>query len=85
MPTSREGETNQPNHNIQEIYVGNIQKLKGVRDRITKYNMVDPFKIPVMVDSDTEIPSLLWGDETTKMDILVHCSQVDLTEAFAYH
>ena len=37
------------------MYVGNLQKLKGLKDRITKYDMVDPFKIPVMVDLDTEI------------------------------
>ena len=46
--------------------------------------MVDPFKIPVMVDSDTENPALWWGDETTKRDILVHWSQVYLTEVIAY-
>ena len=35
------------------MHVRNLQKLKGVKDRIMKYDMVDPFKIPVMVDSDT--------------------------------
>ena len=63
-----------------EIY----KNLKGVKDRITKYDMVDPFKILVMVDSDTENPELQWGDEITKRDILVHWLQVDLTEAIAY-
>ena len=58
------------------MYVGNLQKLKGVKDRITKYDMVDPFKIPVMVDSDTENLALQWGDETTKRDILFHWLQV---------
>ena len=66
------------------MYVGNLQKLKGVKDRNTKYDMVDPFKIPFMADSDTENTALWWGDETTKRDILVHWSQVDLTEAIAY-
>ena len=66
------------------MYVGNLQKLKGVKDRITKYDMVDPFKIPVMVDSDTENPALWWGYETTKRDILIHWLQVDLTEAITY-
>ena len=46
--------------------------------------MVDPFKIRVMVDSDTENPALWWGYETTKRDILVHWLQVNLTEAIAY-
>ena len=46
--------------------------------------MVDTFKIPVMIDSETENPELWWGDETTKRGILVHWSQVDLTEAIAY-
>ena len=46
--------------------------------------MVDPFKILVMVDSDTENPALRWGDETTKREILVHWLQVDLTEAIKY-
>ena len=61
MPTSWEGETDQPYHNIKEIYVGKLQKLKGVKDQITKYNIVDPFKIPVMVNSDTENTALWWG------------------------
>ena len=52
VPKIREGETDQPHQNIQEMYVGNLQKLKGVKDWITKYDVVDPFKIPVMVDSD---------------------------------
>ena len=47
--------------------------------------MVDTFKILVMVDSDTENPALWWGGETTKRDILVHWSQVDLTEAITNH
>ena len=84
VPTSQEGETDQPYHNIQEMYAGNLQKLKGIKDPITKYEMVDPFKIPVMVNSDTENPALRWGDETTKRDIIVHWLQVDLTEAIAY-
>ena len=66
------------------MYVGNLQKLKEVKDRITEYDMVDPFKIPVMVNSDTENPALWWGDETTKRVIIVHWSQVDLTEAITY-
>ena len=46
--------------------------------------MVDPFKIPVMIDSETENPALRWGYETTKREILVYWSHVDLTEAIAY-
>ena len=46
--------------------------------------MVDPFKIPVMIESETENTALRWGDETTKRDILVHWSQVDLTKAITY-
>ena len=46
--------------------------------------MVDPFNISFTVDSDTENPALRWGYETTKRDILVHWSQVDLTEVIAY-
>ena len=84
VPTSQEGETDRPYHNIQEMYVGNLQKLKGVKDRITKYDMEDIFKILVMIDSDTENPALRWEDETTKKDILVHWLQVDVTEAMAY-
>ena len=61
------------------MYVGNLQKLKGVKNRITKYNMVDPFKILVMVDLDTQNLEHWWGDETTKRHILVHRLQVDLT------
>ena len=53
VPTRWEGETDQPYHNIQEMYVGNLQNLKGMKDRITKYDMVDPFKVPVVINSET--------------------------------
>ena len=43
------------------MYVGNLQKLMGVKDQITKYDMVDPFRIPVMIDSDTEKSGTLVG------------------------
>ena len=66
------------------MYVGNLQKLKEVKYRIIKYEFVDPFKILVMVNSDTEYPVLRWEDKTTKRDIIVHWSQVDLTEAIVY-
>ena len=66
------------------MYVGNLQKLKGLKDRITKYDMVDPFKIPFMINSETENPALWWGNEMIKREILVHWSQVDLTEAITY-
>ena len=48
------------------MYVGNIQKLKGVKDRITKYDMVDPFKIPVMINLEIENQALRWWYEITK-------------------
>ena len=35
------------------MYIENLRNLNGVKDRITKYDMGDPFKIPVVVDSDT--------------------------------
>ena len=54
------------------MYVGNLQNLKGVKERTKKYNMVDPLKIPVMINSETENPALWWGDETNKRDIIVH-------------
>ena len=84
MPTSREGETDTKYQNIQELYVGNLEKLKGVKDCITKYDMMDPFKIPALVDIDTDDPELRWGDETTKRDMLVHWSQIELLEVKAY-
>ena len=55
-----------------------------MKDQITNYDMVNPFKILVMVDSDTENPALWWGDGPTKRGIIVHWSQVDLTEAITY-
>ena len=66
------------------MYVGNLQKLKGVKGHIKKYDMVDPFKIPVMIDPKTENTALWWGYETTKRGILVHLLQVDLNEAITY-
>ena len=84
VPTIWEGETDQPYHNIQEMYVGNLQNLKGVKNIITKYNMVDPFNILVMINLETENTAFQWGDETTNREILVHWSQVDITEAIKY-
>ena len=55
------------------MYVVNLQMIKGVKNRITRYDMVDPFKILVMAHLDTENPALWWGDVTTKRYILVHC------------
>ena len=59
VPTSQEGETDNPYHNIQEMYVGNLQKLRSVHDRATKYDMMDPLKIPVMIDSLTTEPEIV--------------------------
>ena len=82
-PTSREGEPDNY-HNIQEIYVGNLHKLKGVRNRCVKYDMKDPLKIPLMVDETTTDPAVRWGDATTKRDLLFHCSQINLGEVIAF-
>ena len=64
--------------------MGNLQKLRSVRDRATKYNMMDSLKIPVMIDSLTTKPVDCWGDETTKRDILNHWSQVDVADIIAF-
>ena len=60
MPTSQEGEpnTNSNYQNIQEMYVGNLNKLRGVLDRTIKYDMRDPFWIPSMLDTITDDASL---------------------------
>ena len=73
VPTSREGEHDNY-HNIQEMYVGNLQNLKGVRDRCVKYDMKDPLKIHLMIDETTTNPTVQWGDVTTKKELLVHWS-----------
>ena len=82
MPKSREGEpdTNSNYHNIQEMYVGNLNKLRGVLDRTIKYDMRDPFRIPSMLDTITDDASLRWGDSTTSMDMIQHWSQITLDE-----
>ena len=58
VPTSQEGEpdTNSNYHNIQEMYVGNLNKLRGVLDRTIKYDMRDPFRIPSMLDTSLMTP-----------------------------
>ena len=60
LPTSREVEPDNY-HNIQEIYVGNLHKLKGLRDRCVKYDMKDPLKIHLMVDETTNDTAVQWG------------------------
>ena len=84
VPTSREGETDNQYHNIQEMYVGNLHKLRGVRERCVKYDMVNPLKVPTMIYVATIDPSLQWGGETTKRDMLVHWSQINLADTIAF-
>ena len=83
VPTSWEGEPDNY-HKVQEMYVGNLYKLKGVRDRYVKYNMKDPLKIPLMVNETTTNTAVQWGDAMTKSDILVHWSQISLGEVIAF-
>ena len=73
VPTSWEGEPD-TYHNIQKMYVVNLHKLKGVRDRCVKYDMEDPLKIPSMADETTADTTVRWGDATTKRGLLVHWS-----------
>ena len=83
LPTIWEGETDNY-HNIQEMYVGSLHKLKGVRDRRVKYDMKDPLKIHLMVGGTTTDPTVRWGDATTKRDMLVHWSQINLGEVISF-
>ena len=48
VPTIWEGELD-TYHNIQKMYVGNINKLKGVREICVKYDMKDPLEISSVV------------------------------------
>ena len=75
------------------MYVGNLHKLKVVHDRCVKYDMKDTLKIPSIVGETTADPVVQWGDATTKRDLLVHWSQINLggvisfqcnTNLFAY-
>ena len=86
VPTSQEGETytNSNYHNIQEMYVGNLHKLRGVLDHTIKYDMRDPFRVPSMIDTITADASLRWGDSTTSLDMLQHWSQISLDETKAF-
>ena len=77
MLTSREGKPDNY-HNIQKMYVGNLHKLKGVHIRCAKYYTKDPLNIPSMVYETTTDPAVQWGDATTKRDLLVHWSQINL-------
>ena len=57
LPTSWEGELDNQYNNIQEIYMGNLHKLRGVRERCVKYDMLDPLKFLNMIDVATTYPS----------------------------
>ena len=83
VPTSREGGPD-TYHKIQEIYVGNLHKLKGVRGRRVKYNMNDPLKILSMIDETTTNPAVIWGYGTTKRYLLVHWYQINLGEVISF-
>ena len=49
-----------------------------------KYNMKYPLKIPLIVDETTTNPAVQWGDATTKRDLLVHWSQINLGGVIAF-
>ena len=66
------------------MYVRNLHKLRGVRDWCVKYYMVDPLKFPNMINVANTDPSLRWGAETTKRDMLVHWSQINLAETISF-
>ena len=83
VPTIQEGGPNNQYHNIQEMYVGNLQKLRGVRKRCVKYNMVVPLKVLTMIDVATTDPSFWWGGDTTKRDMLIHWYQINLGKTIA--
>ena len=86
VPKSWEGEpnTNSNYHNIQEMYVVNLHKLRGVLERTIKYDMRDPFRIPSIIDPITADASSRWGDSTTSRDMLQHWSQITLDETKAF-
>ena len=66
------------------MYVGNLHKLKGLRNRCVKYDMKDPLNIPSMVDEMTTDPAVRWGDMTTKRYLLVHWYQINPGEVISF-
>ena len=84
VPKSWEGGPANQYNNIQEMYLGNLHKLRGVRKRCVKYNMMDPLNVPAIIDVVTNDPSFRWGVETTKRDMLAHWSQINLSETIAF-
>ena len=64
--------------------MGNLHKLRGVHGRCIKYNIVDPLKVPTMVDEVTTDPSFRWGGKTTKRDMLVHWYQINLADTIKF-
>ena len=66
------------------MYVGHLCKLKGVRDRCVKYNMKDPLKIISMVNETTPDPTVRWGYVTTKRELLVCLSHINLGEVIYF-
>ena len=64
--------------------MGNLNNLNGVHERCVKSDMVDTLKVPTMIDVVTTNISLQWVGETTKRYMLVHWSQINLTETIAF-
>ena len=46
--------------------------------------MVDPLQVLTMIDVANTKPSLRWGGETTKRDMLVHWYQINLAKNIAF-
>ena len=84
VPTNREEEPGKQYHNIEEMYVRNLNTLKVVRKGCLKYYMVDTLQVPTMIDMVPTNPSLRWGGETTKRDMLVHWYYINLAETIEF-
>ena len=84
VPTNREEEPGKQYHNIEEMYVRNLNTLKVVRKGCLKYYMVDTLQVPTMIDMVPTNPPLRWGGETTKRDMLVHWYYINLAETIEF-
>jgi hypothetical protein len=70
---------------IQSEYVGNLDKLKLFQKRLEAFDILEPFLIPVWINSNAICVNDHWGDRKSQcIDLTKHWSQVTLKRTCAW-
>jgi hypothetical protein len=81
IPKNSEGESEPTKYSdIQSEYVGNLANVKLLEARVMSYDMIAPFMIPKLINSEADAVKDRWGDrETTGLNLFQYWSKFSLT------